>query len=101
MNCNHQRTTQDNCKHVYMYGDARDGDSALSLCPHCNKVFCEVCKKEWGEKEIVYVPYQNPWYVPVTPYITPQYPFNPVWTTITTGDTSKWTSTTTQNKLIQ
>lgn len=53
------------------------GESMLILCEECSKVYCRLCGREWGEKEIVYVsipasyqqplqPYVNPWIVPNT-----------------------------------
>ena len=34
----------------------------LCYCEHCDIVYCKKCKREWGKKEYIYIPYYQPQY---------------------------------------
>ena len=71
------------CNHKYPYGHPQDGESAIRYCSHCDMTYCELCKKEWGKKETVYIP--NPY--PIYPDWR-HTPWEPYWTYGTAGSTA-------------
>ncbi len=60
------------CNHIYGFGSPHDGEGALRHCVICDVIYCEICKKEWGQSMARWA-----WY----PSATTIYSYPPVWST--------------------